>query len=186
MRYVVIILASLGLLYAVTIMPDAPSMFFDFAKGRSGDSWRAVNDGVMGGVSEGRLLFTDSTAQFSGHLSLDNNGGFASLRSPKTDYDFSDIEGFILRIKTDGRTYTFSLNDTYYFNGVYYEKKFTTPADTWAEIRLPLSAFEGCYLGEPSPQVAPFDPSQVKGLGIVLKDKKEGPFSIEIDWLKVY
>ena len=44
--------------------------------------WRIVNDGVMGGLSSSDLELTkDRTAIFSGFVSLDNNGGFASVRA---------------------------------------------------------------------------------------------------------
>jgi len=43
--------------------------------------WRIVNDGVMGGISKSSLLLTDAGhGQFSGHVSLANNGGFASMQ----------------------------------------------------------------------------------------------------------
>lgn len=186
MRWIFGTALALVLLYALTVIPNSASMFFDFGVDKSGESWRAVNDGVMGGLSEGRLQFNDSTAIFSGVLSLENNGGFASMRSPKDDFDFSETKGFLLRVKTDGRTYTFSLNDTYFFNGVYYEQTFTTPENTWMEIQFPLENFEGTYFGSRTDRLPPFDPSQVKELGIVLKDKQKGLFSIELDWLKVY
>lgn len=186
MRWLIGSLFGCFLLYALTVIPQTAAMFFDFGQEKSGASWRAVNDGVMGGLSKGQLHFNDTTAHFTGILSLENNGGFASMRSPKDDFDFSESQGFLLRVKTDGRTYTLSLNDTYYFNGVYYEQTFTTPPDTWMEIQFPIAQFTGTYFGNRTDQLPPFDPSQVKELGIVLKDKQKGPFSIEIDWLKVY
>ena len=41
-----------------------------------------MNDGVMGGVSDGRFRVTErQTLEFYGTLSLENNGGFASVSS---------------------------------------------------------------------------------------------------------
>jgi hypothetical protein len=44
--------------------------------------WRAINDGVMGGVSLGEIVAIDNGLRFQGTLSLENNGGFASVRRP--------------------------------------------------------------------------------------------------------
>jgi NADH dehydrogenase [ubiquinone] 1 alpha subcomplex assembly factor 1 len=65
---------------------DTLIVVFDFAGAVAGEDWQAVNDGVMGGVSEGTFQITDrNTLAFVGTLSLENNGGFASVRTrPKT------------------------------------------------------------------------------------------------------
>ena len=44
------------------------------------EPWRAINDGVMGGVSVGRMVATDRGLRFEGELSLENNGGAAAGR----------------------------------------------------------------------------------------------------------
>ena len=55
---------------------------FDFALPGAASGWQVVNDGVMGGVSEGTFEITDrNTLAFVGTLSLENNGGFASVRT---------------------------------------------------------------------------------------------------------
>ena len=46
----------------------------DFAAPDADQRWQAVNDGVMGGISDGRLRITDNTTlDFFGTLSLENN-----------------------------------------------------------------------------------------------------------------
>jgi hypothetical protein len=55
------------------------------------DKWRIVNDGVMGGLSTSNVRINDEgKISFSGNVSLDNNGGFASLRSPISNYNFQN------------------------------------------------------------------------------------------------
>ena len=52
---------------------------FVFTAPDAAKTWQAVNDGVMGGVSDGRFRITaDQTMEFFGTLSLENNGEFAS------------------------------------------------------------------------------------------------------------
>ncbi len=54
---------------------------------KSNDKWRIVNDAVMGGLSSSTVsINNEGKILFSGNVSLDNNGGFASLRSPIDNY----------------------------------------------------------------------------------------------------
>ena len=63
------------------------------------NQWRIVNDGVMGGLSSSKAIVNDDNKIiFSGNVSLENNGGFASLRSAVKDYNFEKFSG--LEIKT--------------------------------------------------------------------------------------
>ena len=51
----------------------------DFGNGKDGQSWQVVNDGVMGGRSQGSKMLTENSMVFWGEVSLENNGGFSSL-----------------------------------------------------------------------------------------------------------
>ncbi len=67
---------------------------FDFAKTSDREQWRPINDTVMGGISKSRLQLTkDENALFTGNVSLENSGGFASLQSKPSNHDFSGYEG---------------------------------------------------------------------------------------------
>ncbi len=64
------------------------------------NKWRIVNDGVMGGLSSSKAIVNDDNKIiFSGNVSLENNGGFASLRSPVKDYNFEKFSGLEIKIK---------------------------------------------------------------------------------------
>jgi monofunctional biosynthetic peptidoglycan transglycosylase len=54
---------------------------FDFSTASHAAGWQIVNDAVMGGVSDGEFRLAKGVAIFSGNISLENNGGFASVRS---------------------------------------------------------------------------------------------------------
>ena len=72
----------------------------DFGKKKDGRNWQVVNDGVMGGLSEGEAQLTDDSVVFKGNVSLDNNGGFSSLRSSSLTRFFScSISDFAAAIK---------------------------------------------------------------------------------------
>ena len=67
---------------------DTPQPLFDFTGAEGAKDWQTVNDGVMGGVSEGKFKITDKkTLEFFGTLSLENNGGFASVRTKAEGQD---------------------------------------------------------------------------------------------------
>jgi hypothetical protein len=70
--------------------------------------WQTVNDGVMGGISSSRMAEADGVLSFEGELSLENNGGFASVRR-LVDTDLSQVTGVRLEVRGDQRTYQFRL-----------------------------------------------------------------------------
>lgn len=89
--------------------------------------WRIVNDGVMGGLSSSKVFVNDDNKIiFRGNVSLENNGGFASLRSPVKDYNFENFSGIEIKIKGDGKRYSVSMKETTYFNGYFYTSSFET------------------------------------------------------------
>jgi len=79
-------------------------LLFDFGTERAIDEWMSINDVVMGGVSTGRLEATgNDTVAFTGLVSLENGGGFASVRSRPREQDLRRYSGLELRIRGDGR-----------------------------------------------------------------------------------
>ena len=64
-----------------------------------------------------------------------------------------------------------------------YRAKFETKQDEWIEVRIPVDEFEATSFGRVVR--GQLDPSQVNGLGILLGDKKAGPFKLEVEWIKV-
>ena len=56
-------------------------IIYDFSNVEDLDGWYVVDDGVMGGRSKGKLkLENGDTGVFSGKISLENYGGFSSIR----------------------------------------------------------------------------------------------------------
>lgn len=160
---------------------------FDFGSGEPSTQWMVVNDNVMGGVSQGDFTIgEDGILYWKGAISLENNGGFASLRSPVEDYDFSAYQGLRLRIKADGRKYTLNLRTTRNWNAISYMADFKTKAGKWMEIEVPFSAFTGRYFGYEQDNIAALDPAKIKQVGVMLYDKQAGPFEVEMDWVGLY
>jgi NADH dehydrogenase [ubiquinone] 1 alpha subcomplex assembly factor 1 len=150
----------------------------------SGSRWVAVNDGVMGGRSAGAPMLVDGVLKFHGSLSLANNGGFSSVRTVGQSFDFSGITVVVLRVRGDGRTYQLRLATEARYRGiaVSYGGEFATVAEQWIEVRVPLDSLvptvRGTRLDGP-----PFDPACVREIGLLVADKREGPFALDVDWI---
>ena len=141
-------------------------------------AWRAVNDGVMGGVSTGRMVKVGDTLRFEGELSLENNGGFASVRR-QVDQDLSRATSVRIHVRGDGRTYQFRIRHDERFDGVSWRAEFTGSGD-WQMLDLPLDEFMPVFRGRQVPSAGPVDPSSIRQVGFLLADKQAGPFALDI------
>jgi monofunctional biosynthetic peptidoglycan transglycosylase len=156
-------------------------VMFDFKAESTTPGWAVVNDDVMGGVSTSTFLTAkEGHAVFKGNLSLDNNGGFASVRTISTLPRIEDADTFVVRVKGDGRTYRLTAKMSDDWNSPMYHAPFSTSAEEWQEIELGLSAFKASFRGRPLPDEPPLDLSRIKSIGLMLADKQPGSFKLEI------
>lgn len=163
---------------------DIERVLFSFEKADAAEQWQCVNDGVMGGRSEGRVKFVDSKQmEFYGNLSLANNGGFASVRSSRIDLGLADGDSLVARVSGDGRKYSFNLYTPNRRTAFSYRADFQTKNNEWIEVRIPLDKFVATSFGRVLPDLK-LEPATVNGLGILLGDQKEGPFKLEVAWIK--
>ena len=175
-----ILILSLGL----SMMNEI--VIFNFDTEKSGD-WQIVNDGVMGGLSRSSFeLVEGGYALFSGNVRPENNGGFASVRTPISDMELSNYDGAMLRIKGDGNLYNLRFRTNRNFDGVSYQAKFETDKNNWSEVKIPFSEFSPTFRGRRVPNQPPLDPADIMQMGILIADKQFGDFEIVIDWIKFY
>jgi NADH dehydrogenase [ubiquinone] 1 alpha subcomplex assembly factor 1 len=157
-----------------------------FAGPDAAQQWQAVNDGVMGGVSDGRFKITpDGRLEFFGMLSLENNGGFASVRTKPTDLDIKAGDTLVVRVKGDGREYVLNLYTKSRRMAFSYRAALPTTKEEWTEVRVPLEDFIPTAFGRRVQGMGPVGPSQINGLGFMLADKKPGKFQLQVEWVKV-
>jgi monofunctional biosynthetic peptidoglycan transglycosylase len=175
----------LVMLPSTSVVADDGRVLFDFRQPDAAKSWVNVNDGVMGGVSDGRFKITDDTTmEFYGTLSLENNGGFTSVRSRPTNVKLKAGDSLAVRVRGDGREYSMSLyvpRDTGRYS---FRQTFKTKKDEWIEVGLPVEKFFATWRGRVF-QNQKLDPNKVNSVGFHLGDKKAGPFKLEVDWIKV-
>lgn len=165
---------------------DTPKVLFDFTGADAAKEWQTINDGVMGGVSEGKVKFTDQkTMEFYGTLSLENNGGFASVRSKAKKLGLEKGDVLVARVRGDGREYSLNLYVPRPLIAFSYRATVQTKQNEWIEVKLPLDKFQATSFGRPVKDAGPVDPQEANGLGFLLGDKKAGPFKLEVESIKV-
>ena len=149
--------------------------------------WTSVNDVVMGGVSDSLMQVSeDGKGVFAGHLSLENNGGFASVRAPLPENDFTGYDGIVLRVKGDGKCYNFRVRTDMLFDGVVYRQEFDTVAGKWMDVELPFSDFKPSFRGRIVPDAPPLDPSRIFQIGFLISEKQEGSFRLEVESIDAF
>jgi monofunctional biosynthetic peptidoglycan transglycosylase len=164
---------------------DDRIVLFDFSLPGAASEWQAVNDGVMGGMSQGTFEITGrKTLAFVGTLSLENNGGFASVRSRPKNLGLQTGDVIRVRVRGDGRVYSLNLYVPRPQVAFSYRATVVTTADEWVEVTLPLDSFQATSFGRPV-DAGSVKPEEVNALGFMVSDKKAGPFELEIAWIEV-
>jgi NADH dehydrogenase [ubiquinone] 1 alpha subcomplex assembly factor 1 len=145
------------------------------------NEWRIVNDGVMGGVSKSSLILNDlGNGQFMGHVSLANNGGFASIQLNKTIQLADEKKFILLRVKGDGKSYEFRLKSQI-SQSESYVHQFTTTGE-WEIIKLPISEFYPQFFGRKLNRPN-FNFKSIEQLSFLIANKQEEDFKLLIDWI---
>lgn len=172
------------LLLAMNTNAAGDRVLFDFQTTTNTAGWQVVNDDVMGGVSASRFQLSNGVAVFQGNVSLDNNGGFASVRSLPARHSLHGCTAFVVRLRGDGRVYKFTARTGPGFDGPIYQCAFATRKGEWEEHQLPLRQFAASFRGRALPNEPPLDGSRVTSVGFLISDRQDGPFQLEVAWIK--
>lgn len=156
------------------------NVVYDFTK-QSENEWRIVNDGVMGGLSQGYFETNkDGHGLFTGNVSLENNGGFTSLRH-RNKYD--GIESFkkvVLKVKGNGSRYQFRLKSNVYQSHSYIQYFDTN--GKWQEVELNLKDFYPSWRGRKL-DMANFNSDVIEEMTFLIANYKAEEFELEIDYI---
>lgn len=182
----VVVACLVGMIWAQG--EDRVKKLVDFQDAEESRQWRIVNDGVMGGLSRSTLEMTGAgTAIFSGQVSLENYGGFASVRTFSMDFSLEGFSGFRLRVRGDGKSYHMRARTDDGFDGIAYDRSFETGSGgEWEEVQLPFDSFQPQFRGRMVPGAPPLEAARIRQIGVLISDKQEGPFQLEIDWIAAY
>ena len=178
--------ATLVLVAGLTAAPATADWQTDFDEGARG--WQVVLDGVMGGLSSGRLSQPEpGIVRFTGRLRLENNGGFSQARTQIDRGSLAGTDGIELRVKGDGRQWNFDIRTANIrMMATGYQTSFDTVDGVWTTIRLPYAAFELQSFGRRVPDGPELDPNLIESVGVTLSDKKAGDFTLEFDAIRGY
>lgn len=166
-------------------MTDAPQIrtLIDFSRADEHRQWSSVNDTVMGGRSNSRLRHDGHHSVFSGALSVENNGGFASVR--RTWPEPGSFDTIHLRVMGDGRRYQLRLRTSNDFDGMAWSRPFETSSGAWQALTMTADEFVPVFRGRIVSGAEPLDLNQIRQLGLMLADKRPGDFSLRLDYLGV-
>jgi hypothetical protein len=140
-----------------------------------------VNDSVMGGRSESKFNINDNIINFSGDVSMKNNGGFASLRML---WPFQEAKGYNkiqLKLKGDGKSYQFRLRTNRGYDGAAYVYEFKTIKDKSTVIDMDIEKFVPGFRGRTLRNMPQLKLEDVQQMGILIANEQVGKFTIEID-----
>lgn len=145
---------------------------FDFSQSPQSvqETWGALDDVVMGGVSESDLRLEGDCAVFSGNVSTANSGGFASVRTRNFEpvLDLSDYEGVELRVRGDGKRYKFFIRCEDRWDGVGYAHSFDTAADGWITVQIPFDQLIPVFRAKTVDRAEPVNASRITSFQLML------------------
>jgi hypothetical protein len=144
--------------------------------------WTSIDDVVMGGISCSKLNFNpDGHAEFTGEVSLENNGGFASVRSAPRNYSGINAEKLCLYILGDGHRYKLNLRMDNSLEGINYQALFQ-PQKEWSEFTFNYDDFKPCRRGR-LVAAPPLDLSRIHQISFMIAERQAGTFALFIRWL---
>ena len=181
---------AIGLVYETANSQETEIMDTLILSEFTGDSpdlgWYIQNDNVMGGQSQGRFQVASDELIFSGNTNTDG-GGFSSIRTHPLQLNLSDRSGIRVKVKGDGRRYTWHLQTDARWRGrsVNYWADFSTSMDEVVSVDIPFTSFvpqfRGFKLDGPE-----LNTRQITQLGLYIYDKNDGPFELVLLSVEAY
>ena len=185
-----ILLATAGLVSRFVNSQEAEIMdtliLSEFTHDSPDLGWYIQNDNVMGGRSQGKFEILSDELVFSGNTNTDG-GGFSSIRTHPLELDLSDRSGLRVKVKGDGRRYTWHLQTDARWRGrsVNYWADFNTSAEEVSSVDIPFTSFvpqfRGFKLDGPE-----LNTRQITQLGLYIYDKNDGPFELVLLSVEAY
>ena len=158
-------------------------LLFDFSASSNWSVWEIENDVVMGGNSTSKLSRSEEgNAVFTGYVSLENNGGFASIQYHFEPKDIKGYDKAVIRLKGDGKEYQFRIKANLKERAAYVHT-FKTSGD-WQTIEIPLNqmepTFRGYKLNQPN-----FNAEKLQEIRFLIGNGKAENFRLEIDKIEL-
>jgi hypothetical protein len=156
-------------------------LLFDFSDPSAVQAWNAIDDRVMGGISRSQLRHEASGhAVFEGEVSLERNGGFASVRCSPGPYGLGGATDCLLEVWGDPKQFKLCLFADDGFDSLSYQAGFTPTGREWQTVHLPLAAFQASFRGRSVAGAPALDPARIRQLGLMIAAQQAGPFTLRV------
>lgn len=160
--------------------PDTTRLLFDFGDPGAVTEWDSIDDRVMGGVSSSRLRHdTAGHAIFEGTVSLERNGGFASIRSTPADRGKPGSQACFIEARAAGKRFKLNLLTDDAFDSINYQASFD-PSATWQTLHIPLYTFRATFRGREVAGAPELDPARIRQVGLMIAERQAGVFALEV------
>jgi len=161
--------------------PDGTVLLFDFGDPAVVSDWAPIDDRVMGGRSRSKLRRDPAGyATFEGTVSLERNGGFASVRSSPAARGLPGAAVCVIEMRGDNKQFKLSLLTDDGFDSLNYQAGFAPAGTDWQTLRLPLAAFRASFRGREVTNAPALDPARIRQVGLMIAARQAGPFSLDL------
>lgn len=168
-------------IFILMAMTTQPAILYNFSNTSNAKDWVIVDDVVMGGRSSGNFYVNKAgNGVFEGRVSLENNGGFSSLRYRLNQEGIKEYTSLILKIKGDGNKYQIRIKDkrSNYYS---YASYFKSPT-YWETIKIPLSQMYPTFRGR-QVDIPNYNGDTIEEIAFLIGNKKAEDFKLEIDFV---
>ncbi len=156
-----------------------PKVLFDFTDPRAANAWHAIDDRVMGGISRSTLRQDPAGhAVFEGTVSLERNGGFASVRSSPGERGLPGAEACLIELHGDKKQFKLSLLTDDGFDSLTYQASLAPEGPDWQTLHLPLAGFRASFRGREVTDAPPLDPARIRQVGLMIAARQAGTFQL--------
>ncbi len=161
--------------------PDATLLLFDFSNPAILRDWSPIDDRVMGGVSRSKLRHDPAGhAVFEGTVSLERNGGFASVRSSPATRGRPGAAACVIEVRGENKQFKLNLLTDDGFDSLNYQASFTPSGTDWQTVHLLLVTFRASVRGREVPGAPALDPARIRQVGLMIANRQAGPFALDI------
>lgn len=156
-------------------------VLFDFADLDAANVWHAIDDRVMGGISHSTLRHDPAGhAVFEGTVSLERNGGFASVRTSPGERGLPGAQACLIELRGDNKEFKLSLLTDDGFDSLNYQASFAPKGTDWQTLHLPLAEFRARFRGREVTDAPPLAPARIRQVGLMIAARQAGAFELHI------